>query len=1329
MRTPQFHVTSIALAVATCLAASSATAQSSHWTFEGDGYWSGGNVPDSPVYWSDGVPGANTDAFIDIAGNRTITYARSTTSTVRSLTVVDNTLQLQSGELRISGAYSNTGSGQTIIGSNTKLVLNGPSVMDTLVVQGSSGYVYGTGHSTVRNLRVEMGTLGSYQVLNAGTMTVTGHAEFSGTSFGAVINQRLNLNGTATWTAGNGYINLAGSSLLQIGADTTFQDLGTAPGSDNKIKTLASVTNGVTSGLINIEGAYVRSGLGTTRLGAVQNSGLLHAQAGKLEVTEGLNSNGTVRIDEGAQLTIRSPNDTGPRINSTIVSGSIVNDGVVLFERGQLDILQDARLSGQGEWRFGGIMSDNLMRFAGTHQINRLTIDGAGSLDVLGTLTTSFLDYAHGTLGQYQGGIGSVIVTGDALLQAGNSKTIQAGYKLVLNGQTRWAEGANTLNLVSGNSLVIGAQGHFVDEGGTAEQSRRLGGYQEARITNLGTFTRNGGGMSLISSTFDNQGQVNVNSGELVIAAGGSNTGTLKAGADGVLTLGMPGDSWSAGPTLNLDGSLVNDGRLRVNGGTVVMSRLLQYSGTGQVDITGGTLRVDLASPWRVPVLNIQGGTAVLLQDAVATTLNMQGGVRTGSVTLTVSQFNFNGGTLGDYYNAPGKTIVNGQTVIDGSRQQSVEYGHQLFLNGDTVWTAGDGSVNFNHTTGKDPASAIHIAQGTTFLDQGANVSRYLGMYSEYGSSTGTIHNAGRYVREGQGTTYMITLNNTGAVDVRSGAIELTAGGVNQGTMQIGAGAMLGMRYGRFLLDAGSLLDNQGTLRIRNQLDIDAGAVYRGNGEIVIESGRLNSLLTDTITTRGLTVRGTASFAGNVQADTVLIGQNPPATIPGSLQGPGTVTTGRLVMESADLGDYWAPGGTLVVTGDADINGEAWHSINHGYKLILEGTTNWQTTDRFGMIGIYGGASGTGELRIGTQGVFRDLGMRNAEDRRNLGMSDGLVTNAGLYERSGKGITDIYGTLANTGSVVAREGVLRINQKLDNTGTIEARGGRIEINGGAAGQFAQFDQRSGTLTGGRYRVVGEAPIAMALGTKQDGQTPALIERNQADISLEGSAARLVATAGTLETDALSGLARNEGQLRLLDGARLTIGNALTQTGQLVVGRGSTLLAQSVRQQGGSTFVGGQLGGSTLAFDSGVLSAGDGAHQVGQGTLSGATVSFGDALQLTIDVHGAQDWDHLVIDGNLALGGTLHAAFDGAPVTGTFEILSSNGQITATFGQITTNLDTSLYAVSAVYGHDRVSLSVTAVPEPGSFALMACGLASLVLLRRSHARARGTAQQA
>lgn len=1312
MRAPQVQFTSIALAVAACFSTPIARSETNDWIVNSDGYWH------DAANWSNGVPTSTTDAVINIAGNRTITYYGARVPTIHSLAILDNTLAVQSTALTISGAYNNTGTGQTIIGHNGTLILNGTSVMDTLVVNDDFGYayVYGQGTSTIRDLKLVNGTLGSYQYANSGPMTVTGQAQFNGGSFVSVLNQTVNLNGTATWSAGNGYINLAGASSLNIAAGTTFQDLGTQTVTGSRI--LASTSSGTVSGVVNNLGSYVRSGLGTTKLGAMQNSGLLNIQAGRLQITEGLTNTGTVQIDTGATLAFRDPR--GTRSSNSLNAGQLINEGILSFEIGQLDIKNDVKLSGKGEWRFASSDYYDVMRFTGAHEINKLSINGLGTLDILGTLTTQTLDFSKGTVGQYFKGPGALVVTGDAVLQSGTSKAIAAGYQLVLNGQTRWAAGDyNTLGLHSGESLIIGASGSFVDEGNGAVY-RSLGTYNAASITNNGRFIRNGSGTSTLSSVFNNRGEVVLNSGELRVAAGGNSTGRIAIGPNATQSFADGSSSWPSTTTFTLGGTLSNDGLLRVDGGTAILDQSLQYSGKGQVSITGGTLKTNLATVWQVQTLNISGGAAVLQQDTTAQALSMDGGSRGGNGTLTVGRFNFNGGELGNFQYAPGKTIVNGLTTIAGNGNQAVSYGHQLFLNGDTVWTAGTGGINFNYSWTPDGSSAIHLAQGATFLDQGGPGSRYLGMYSEYGSSSGVIHNAGRYVREGDGITYANTFRNTGSVDLRTGSLYFHGGGSNQGAIKVASGATLGVTSGQFQLQSNSTLSNMGTLLVSGYLDIDAGARYSGDGAITLAGGVLRSRLNETISASDITLRGAAVLAGNVKTNSLLIGADAPSTVPGSLSGPGTVTTKSLKLVSAELGNSSERGGALIATGNAEIGGDAWHRISDGYKLDLQGETTWQASNSFAMLGISSGSQGAGEVRIGTQGVFRDLGMSNSTDSRMLGLTGGLLYNMGTYERSGQGRTDIYAGLTNTGRIVVKEGTLRIQQGLDNTGAIEARGGRIEINN--VNQFAQFDRSSGALTGGSYRVVGEAPIAMSLGYKANGQTPALIDVNQAQISLEGQSAHIVAVVGTQEQDALSQLRRNEGELQLLAGAQLIIHGNLQQAGRLVIGHGSQMSTGTFTQESGATFLNGQLSGKTLQFDKGTLSAGEGEGSIGQGKLAGGQVSLGHALQLTVDLNDQQGWDELWIDGDIALGGTLLANFQDLPASGgSYQILSTNGLITSRFDRIDTNLDATRYSVYAVYGSDRVSLSITQVPEPSTLLLMVLGLAGLSAHGRSRRR--------
>ncbi|MBK7424765.1 MAG: S-layer family protein [Propionivibrio sp.] len=371
------------------------------------------------------------------------------------------------------------------------------------------------------------------------------------------------------------------------------------------------------------------------------------------------------------------------------------------------------------------------------------------------------------------------------------------------------------------------------------------------------------------------------------------------------------------------------------------------------------------------------------------------------------------------------------------------------------------------------------------------------------------------------------------------------------------------MNSGTYNFDGGAIA-NGGTLRVNGgTANIAAAVTYSGSGEIVVSSG-------------------TARFAGIV--NTAALTQSG-----GTLSGPGTVTAGTLNWTGGTMGESGHGGGTTNVTGVTTISASGNQSIYYGHTLNLNGTTSWTSGDS-SYIALYsaGGAEGTSTLNIGAGASFTDAGAATDAGTRYLGYySDGLVNNAGTYNRNGLGTTQL--------------------DKFGNTGTVNVNGGTLTITGG----LTNFSGT--TLTGGNFNVIGASTFSF-IGAN--------VVTNAAGITLDGAGSQFLNASGG--TNGLANLAANTaaGSFTIRNGRNFTSVGPFDNAGIVNVGASSTFTGGGLftnQVSGQLQMAGGSYAGPSLA-NSGVVSGFGAVAPVLSN--SGTVRASGGTLELTGGVLGA-----------------------------------------------------------------------------------------------------------
>ena len=154
-----------------------------------------------------------------------------------------------------------------------------------------------------------------------------------------------------------------------------------------------------------------------------------------------------------------------------------------------------------------------------------------------------------------------------------------------------------------------------------------------AVFNNKGTFTKSGSAAtSTISTTFNDSGTVNIQSGTLVLSGGGSISGTFNL-AVGAFAQFNSNFSVNGGAAF-LGGSVSGSGTLTIGSGSQVEFSSSVAGPTIAFSSGSGELRVDNPSTFHSPITGLALGDAIYLQGIAVASANVSGS------TLTVTETN-----------------------------------------------------------------------------------------------------------------------------------------------------------------------------------------------------------------------------------------------------------------------------------------------------------------------------------------------------------------------------------------------------------------------------------------------------------------------------------------------------------------------------------------------------------------------------------------------------------------------------------------------------------------------------------------------------------------
>jgi hypothetical protein len=530
------------------------------------------------------------------------------------------------------------------------------------------------------------------------------------------------------------------------------------------------------------------------------------------------------------------------------------------------------------------------------------SVGGSGVLTLTGAATWSG--------GSMIGNGTTVVADGATLAISGTGRTLSGGQTLEVAGTVNHTGTANQTSA----ALTFGAAAALtVRPGGTYHLAADGNLSGNGTITNQGLFVKTsptGTGANSIGITFNNAGTLRIESGALLMTAGGTGTGAF---------------------------AVANGARLTFQGVTTyVLGTGAAFSGSGQVflasalpvgDPTVGTLRID--APVSIPNFTLSGGTV--------------GGP--GVLTLTGASA-WTGGTMTD---ASTTAVAAGATLtISGARKDLDR--RSLEVLGTVNHTSGDLYASTSGTAtlivrpgGTYNLSTAGIVSVATVTNQGLFVKTFsTGTGANY---VGGIFNNSGTLRVASGRFSVFRGTSTGVFDVSPGAellfqashthYVLEAGATFRGTglVNINTGARLEVNtpvsIASFRLDVfGGVLSGTGTVTLTGAANWFAGSMV-GPGTTAVATGATLVIAGGVLSERTLEVTGTVNRGGLSLANASLIVR--PGGIynlDGSLQGTGVITNQGLFVKTRDNGSQLAApvfnnagtlrvdGGTLALTAD-----------------------------------------------------------------------------------------------------------------------------------------------------------------------------------------------------------------------------------------------------------------------------------------------------------------------------------------------------------------------------------------------------------------------------
>ncbi|MCV2363296.1 FxDxF family PEP-CTERM protein [Paucibacter sp. DJ1R-11] len=874
------------------------------------------------------------------------------------------------------------------------------------------------------------------------------------------------------------------------------------------------------------------------------------------------------------------------------------------------------------------------------------------------------------------------------------------------------------------------------------------------------TFTGANGALWSATSSWAG-GVVPVNGNDVVIGSSGAASKTASF-ASVISGAGLNSLSLDYGSTLNqslassamiaktesIGSTQAQTSTYNQSGGSNTTGRLFvgdQGAGAGVYNLSGGALNVGTAAVAGDVDIGWGGSTVGAFNQSAGTTTvlgQFRAGYNpqaSGSVTLKGGSFNVSAQTTIGVFGSGSFSQSGGSATLSG-----LTLGYQ----GDSL---GKGSYTLNSNDGAASLSSrwvdIGVGGGASSFTQSGNTTHQVagrllvGKAGSYALNDGTLSAGNLSITAGGDFT-----QTGGTLNLVNSADSIKAGNF------VWTGGLLHFSGDASFADA-SLLARNTTLTGAMSLRVDglltqsdSSVLSLAGGQLQVGSANLSGQVivgpgsTLASTTR-LSNFGSLQLAGGGLGGAGLLFNVSELNGHGRIDGTGGfVNAGLLTQSGGDLilsntgvnenrGSWNLLAGRQLTLSGAQLNNQGQLNLNGGFISGTAAVVNAAQGSISGSGRISAGFSNNGSLIVDAGRTQIDANFVNRGqvllNSNAANLAGGQIDNRGLIQGFGK-INNNVAQADSSGSIEAQGGTLTVAGQIvgSNRGILAAGdGGKLLISQGLASNAGQIQLSGGTLDNNGRALVNEVGGSInGFGTLRSGTLS-----NKGQILLSGgtSAVRadIVAQAGS--EIILSGQSNTSfyGSVEVMSDAELRVSEGSVAT-----------FAGLVKQRTGSN-----INGDGKMFFEGGLNIG---NSPGYGYIQGSVV-FASSNFYEAEIGGTSactaqscalgsplldsSFDKLVVGGNLRMGGTLTLKswngfvaqagqsfdlLDWGSSSGTFKTIDASGLSLAAG----TKLD-----YSQLYTNGTIT--VTAVPEPETYALMLAGLGAIgFIARRRRAQA-------